>query len=272
MCGRNMRSKDKRTCRQLEKRFCDKSKDRKRNRKLCDELGFPKSASEDAITPEDEYSEDTLDDIESIVEEVEDELEEDEDSTLDSQDSSVPSEDYDELEDEDYWPDRSRSSWRRQRRYWRSSDRYRRDRRAWMRRADRARDNRWHGRSFDRRKYTRCTRWDRWCDKDGKVLSAEEADMLGLERYDSDDYDWDDANDRPWTRSADRARDNRWEGRSFDNDDRDYRDSREYRNKPWKRSADRARDNRWEGRSFENDSDSDDCYYYGDCDKTVKGE
>ncbi len=230
MCGRNMRSGDKKTCRQLEKRFCDKSKDRKKNRKVCDELGFPKSASQDAITPEEEYSEDTLDEIEEIVEEIEDELEEDEESTLDSQDSSFPSEDYDELEDEDYWTSDDRRDRRR-----RSGARYRSDRRRWTRRADRARRNRWRGRSFDRRRYSRCARRDRWCDDDGNELSVEEAEKLDLRARSASPYDWDDANDRP-TRDYRDRRDDR----------RQRRDNREeYRNQSWKRSADRARRNRW---------------------------
>ncbi len=73
-----MRKSDKKTCKSLEKRFCNSKKDRRRNRSVCSELGFPTSEFENApetyLKDDEVWSEDTLDDIDMLVEDVEDEL------------------------------------------------------------------------------------------------------------------------------------------------------------------------------------------------------
>ena len=40
MCGRHMRSRDRRLCESLERKFCDSSRDFRRNERFCEELGF----------------------------------------------------------------------------------------------------------------------------------------------------------------------------------------------------------------------------------------
>jgi len=40
MCGRHMRSRDRRLCESLERKFCDSSRDFRRNKRFCEELGF----------------------------------------------------------------------------------------------------------------------------------------------------------------------------------------------------------------------------------------
>ncbi len=76
-----MRRGDRSTCRTLERRFCRNSRDRRRNRRVCSELGFPTAEFENNpetyLKVDEVWSEDTLDEIEMIVEDVEDELYED---------------------------------------------------------------------------------------------------------------------------------------------------------------------------------------------------
>jgi len=108
MCGRNMRSRDERTCREIRREFCRNKTDRKSNRQLCRNLGFPtvaegEGANANAIetyaSDSEVFSEDTINDAEMIVDEIMDEIgEEDEDTSYDdySEDSNdEDSEDFD---------------------------------------------------------------------------------------------------------------------------------------------------------------------------------
>lgn len=45
MCGRKMRKKDRKLCRELERDFCSRKSRRKRNRSFCRHLGFPRDES-----------------------------------------------------------------------------------------------------------------------------------------------------------------------------------------------------------------------------------
>jgi len=46
MCGRNMRSRDKRACDRLEREFCNSKRQIRQNRSLCYQLGFTRYYAE----------------------------------------------------------------------------------------------------------------------------------------------------------------------------------------------------------------------------------
>lgn len=92
MCGRHMRSRDRRLCESLERKFCDSSRDFRRNERFCEELGF-------------RYYEFDGDEYE-LIENSDNSgsSAEDFDFEFDNSDTSTSGEDFDFEQDEfDYW-------------------------------------------------------------------------------------------------------------------------------------------------------------------------
>ena len=108
MCGRNMRSRDKRACDRLEREFCNSRRQIRQNRSLCYQLGFTRYYAELGTDLHEYENEDENEDNECNCNERDGDEDEDEWGGDDEDEDENEGNDWggdDEDEDENEGPD-----------------------------------------------------------------------------------------------------------------------------------------------------------------------